>query len=122
MKLYKLYVQVRVVEQALPEDSAEDKPPSADPAERDREELGGASFNRELLGMMRQAFKGGFSKTPAGPPASAGIMRTFDMPAESFDDALGNLKQITDVCLKLGLPSSAAPDSNNPPFGPYSMG
>ncbi len=103
MKIFKLYVALTLVEQTVmeenPDTTAHESP---DPVKRDGEEIG------KMTGLLEKIMERGFQpRTPPPSPNSVDVTRTFDVPADTFEEAVALLKQFDSLCHQIGTPSAA---------------
>jgi hypothetical protein len=99
MKMYKLRLSIALVEQREPAEEVPQEETSIDPVKRD------GDFNAKVLSLMEKGMSGRITPRFQDVPANtANITQTFDMPAQSFEDALR--KKIADSCADVATPSS----------------
>jgi hypothetical protein len=102
MKMFKFYFSATVIEvpEVVEVETNEPERTGADPVKRDGE------FQERLVKILEKAQASGMAIDPPSPPAEGHIAQTFDMAAASIEEAMANLKRLSDVANQIGMPSA----------------
>lgn len=130
MKHYKLSLSLYLTEvsefDSPPEPRAEEPaPPSEDPIESIDPVKRADAVQERLLKFAERQVKAFEAKPPgfvlaAPPPAQVTLHQSYDVPADSLEEAVAMLKRFEATALEIGMPSRGQPPIEPPPFlGPF---
>lgn len=115
-KEFRLTLSLRLVEiprlADTPEERAAGEPARpVDPVDRDRDEM--TVVPKQMMSMLGKYFDRA-SDGPPIPPASCSILQTFDIAAESFEEAQAKLNEFQELAHRLGFPSRRGEGGSGP--------